>query len=134
MEAYDRATETNILKKCQNIPNKKFVLTSRYLCAHTKFHEKSTLFCGLCEKTKNVTKTTFLTPNVVFLTMTQKCRFSVKLFSEHIECLYVSDFLSKLFEISKVYLNPNITLEQPKERHTTDVKFYCMCAQRATHN
>jgi hypothetical protein len=25
-------------------------------------------------------------------------------------------------------------LEQPKERHTTDVKFYCMCAQRATHN
>jgi hypothetical protein len=55
MEAYDRATETNILKKCQKIPNKKFVLTSRYLCAHTKFREKPTFFAACVKRQKNVT-------------------------------------------------------------------------------
>jgi hypothetical protein len=52
MEAYDRATKTNILKKCQKIPSIKLVLTSHYLCAHTKFREKLTFFAACVKRQK----------------------------------------------------------------------------------
>jgi hypothetical protein len=59
MEAYDLATETNILKKCQKILNKKFVLTSRYLCAHTMFREKPTFFAACVKRQKMSRKRPF---------------------------------------------------------------------------